>query len=119
MYETLVARPAHGSGHKECKDACDCNGVPCGEYLYDHRNASLRAWLVDEHVMGTARGMGNVNVSPRLAYNHAPRSVSFESCMEGSAHADGLSNAILLWQVSGFYFDDYWLNSGYCYATVM
>ena len=24
---------------------CDCGAVPCGTYLWDHRNASLRAWL--------------------------------------------------------------------------
>lgn len=26
---------------------CDCGCVPCGYYIYDHRNASLRTWLVD------------------------------------------------------------------------
>ena len=25
---------------------CDCGCVPCGYYIWDHRNASLRAWLV-------------------------------------------------------------------------
>eukprot|EP00937_MAST-01D_sp_MAST-1D-sp2_P007094 g7094.t1 len=34
---------------------CDCGaGLPCGEYLWDHRNASLRKWLVDEFVLGAA-----------------------------------------------------------------
>ena len=45
-----------------CNGTCDCSGVPCGEYLWDHRNASLREWLVNQHVMG-AQGMGNANVS--------------------------------------------------------
>ena len=36
--------------------------MPCGEYLFDHRNASLREWLINEHVMGKL-GMGNANVS--------------------------------------------------------
>ena len=40
--------------------ACDCGeGLPCGEYLWDHRNASLRAWLVDEFVLGAESGLGN------------------------------------------------------------
>ena len=29
-----------------CTEACDCGCVPCGYYVWDHRNASLRAWLV-------------------------------------------------------------------------
>ena len=31
---------------------CDCGGQPCGEYLFDHRNGSLRDWLVNELVLG-------------------------------------------------------------------
>lgn len=47
----------------ECSDGrCDCGGVPCGEYLWDHRNESLREWLISEHVMGSL-GMGHPNVS--------------------------------------------------------
>jgi len=53
---------------------CSCGGAPCGTYLFDHRNASLRAWLVSEFVMGS-NGMGNANVS-------------------------------------GFYLDDFWQQSG-------
>ena len=30
-----------------CAGACDCGAVPCGEFLFDHRNASLRTWLAD------------------------------------------------------------------------
>lgn len=41
---------------------CDCGGVPCGEYLFDHRNKSLREWIVKEHILGPL-GMGNPNVS--------------------------------------------------------
>lgn len=44
----------HPKGDGSCVDhACDCGCVPCGEYLWDHRNASLRKWLVDMHVTGT------------------------------------------------------------------
>jgi hypothetical protein len=40
-----------------CNGTCDCSGVPCGEYLWDHRNASLRDWIVNEHVMGAQVGL--------------------------------------------------------------
>lgn len=51
-----------GAPQNECVHKCDCGGVPCGEYLWDHRNASMREWLINEHVMG-ATGLGNDNVT--------------------------------------------------------
>mmetsp|Transcript_3192 Transcript_3192/g.6230 ORF Transcript_3192/g.6230 Transcript_3192/m.6230 type:complete len:443 (-) Transcript_3192:114-1442(-) len=56
-----------------CTDECDCGGVPCGEYLFDHRNDSLRAYLVEQHIMGPD-GIGNplidgVNLDDRW-YDH-------------------------------------------------
>ena len=41
---------------------CDCGGVPCGRYLFDHRNASMREWLIKEHILGET-GIGNENIS--------------------------------------------------------
>ena len=35
-----------------CYEECDCGSLPCGEYLWDHRNASLRRWLVEEFILG-------------------------------------------------------------------
>jgi hypothetical protein len=38
---------------------CDCGGVPCGEYLFDHRNGSmLRQFLLDS-VIGGPNGVDN------------------------------------------------------------
>ena len=38
----------------------DCGDViPCGDYVFDHRNQSLRQWIVDEFMMGSRYGMGN------------------------------------------------------------
>ena len=45
---------------------CDCGtivgsngaGLPCGEYLYDHRNESLREWLVDTFIMSSYNNTG-------------------------------------------------------------
>ena len=40
-----------------CPDKkCDCGCVPCGYYVWDHRNASLRAWLVDYAAGATSVG---------------------------------------------------------------
>jgi len=36
--------------------------VPCGEYLFDHRNDSLRSFLINEFVLGPT-GLGNHDVS--------------------------------------------------------
>ena len=37
--------------------------MPCGEYLFDHRNGTmLREWLVKEYILGT-RGVGNPNIT--------------------------------------------------------
>lgn len=61
-YHSQDQTPAYpSSGAGSCTEPCDCGSVPCGEYLFDHRNASLRDWLVREHVMGPL-GMGNEHV---------------------------------------------------------
>jgi hypothetical protein len=45
-----------GSCGAAADGGCDCGaGLPCGEYLWDHRNGSmLREWLVREHIGGAA-----------------------------------------------------------------
>lgn len=47
-----------------CPGRCDCGGVPCGEYLYDHVSGGepLRQFLVNDFIMGPL-GMGNPNIS--------------------------------------------------------
>ena len=63
LYHDQDQTPEHPHGDGSCADACDCGeGLPCGEYLWDHRNASLRAWLVDQYVMSPSSGVGNENV---------------------------------------------------------
>ena len=47
----------------KCEGWCDCGAVPCGEYLWDHRNGSmLQKFLVDEYIFGK-NGMGNDAIS--------------------------------------------------------
>uniref|UniRef100_A0A7S3FFR1 Uncharacterized protein n=1 Tax=Haptolina ericina TaxID=156174 RepID=A0A7S3FFR1_9EUKA len=41
----------------------DCGKVPCGWYVFDHRNASLREWLIEEYMLGPRFGLGNASVS--------------------------------------------------------
>ena len=52
-----VPTPAQPHPDGACVGACDCGAAtPCGEYLWDHRNESLRQWLVDyvagPHMLG-------------------------------------------------------------------
>ena len=46
-----------------CTDGvCDCGTQPCGEYLYDHRNSSLRDFIVNE-IIGGPYGLGDPAIS--------------------------------------------------------
>jgi hypothetical protein len=47
---------------QSCKRSCDCGTVPCGEYVFDHRNKSLQDWLVNTYI-GGPEGIGNPNIS--------------------------------------------------------
>jgi hypothetical protein len=41
-------------------DGDDCGDIiPCGDYVFDHRNASLREWIVQEHMLGEEWGLGH------------------------------------------------------------
>jgi len=54
----------HSTEHgMQCVDnPCDCGNIPCGEYIYDHRNGSmLQDWLVEVYA-GGATGLANPNV---------------------------------------------------------
>lgn len=62
LYHDDDQTPGFPHGDGSCPGPCDCGGVPCGEYLFDHRNASLRQFLVDSYVMGPT-GLGNKNIS--------------------------------------------------------
>ena len=57
-------QPADGVCHNHTTPpwgrGCDCGaGIPCGEYVFDHRNASLAAWLAGEYMNSSAFGLGN------------------------------------------------------------
>eukprot|EP01048_Picozoa_sp_COSAG05_P012010 COSAG05_NODE_1174_length_5617_cov_33.367162_2_plen_384_part_00 len=66
FYHDQEQTPAHGEAKPDgnCIDKCDCGpGLPCGEYLFDHRNGSmLQDWLVNEYILGP-NAVGNVNIT--------------------------------------------------------
>ena len=44
--------PAHDHpAHNVCREQCDCGANPCGEYTFDHRNASFADWWVNEYMI--------------------------------------------------------------------
>lgn len=61
LYHDQDQTPRHPHGDGSCVDACDCGGVPCGEYLWDHRNASLRQYLID-NILGPT-GLADSNIT--------------------------------------------------------
>jgi hypothetical protein len=58
------ARENTGANYNTCIGDCDCgDGLPCGEYLWDHRNGSmLQNFLVNEFVLNPTTGLKNPNV---------------------------------------------------------
>ena len=55
--------PADSANDGNCSaPGCDCGGVPCGRYLWDHTNSSMREWLITSHILGDT-GIGNPNIS--------------------------------------------------------
>jgi hypothetical protein len=40
--------PAYPEGDGSCANPCFCGINPCGEYIFDHRNASFSKWFLDE-----------------------------------------------------------------------
>jgi len=61
-YHDQDQTPAYPHGDGSCAEPCDCAGVPCGEYLFNHANDTLRDFLVNEVILGPT-GLGNPNVS--------------------------------------------------------
>ena len=53
------------SNYNVCDGDCDCGeSLPCGEYLWDHRNGTmLRKFLIDEFILNDKTGLGNKAVS--------------------------------------------------------
>lgn len=67
LYHDQVQTPSY-PGYCEAP-ACDCGGVPCGEYVFDFRAANVSiggqsfvSWFVEEYFFGTT-GLGNAAIS--------------------------------------------------------
>eukprot|EP00035_Acanthoeca_spectabilis_P011791 m.208344 g.208344 ORF g.208344 m.208344 type:complete len:364 (+) comp15448_c0_seq22:435-1526(+) len=66
LYHDQVQTPQYPDGRGwldgSCRAPCDCGAVPCGEYVFDHRNGSaLTTWILDEYFGGSS-GLGNPNI---------------------------------------------------------
>ena len=66
FYHDQVQTPQYPNNSKydgTCLAPCDCGMVPCGEYLFDHRNGSmLRDFLVNDFLLGpTGLGSGVID----------------------------------------------------------
>jgi hypothetical protein len=62
FYHDQDQTPQHPHGDGSCAEPCDCGPVPCGEYLFNHANDTLRDFLVNEIILGPT-GLGNPNIS--------------------------------------------------------
>jgi hypothetical protein len=59
IYHDLEQTPSYPG---LCDSICDCgNNLPCGEYLYDHRNESMRKWLSNTFILSSANNTGLLN----------------------------------------------------------
>jgi len=60
LYHDQVDTP--GTTHSKydgiCDGECDCGNIPCGEYIFDHRNKSLQDFLIKEYIFSDT-GLGN------------------------------------------------------------
>jgi len=43
------------------KDGCNCGLNPCGEYIFDHRNASVKDWIIQNLILSDT-GLGSPSV---------------------------------------------------------
>ncbi len=57
FYHSQDQTPGFPTGDGNCPGPCDCGGVPCGFYLFNHANDTLRRWLIDDFVFGPT-GLG-------------------------------------------------------------
>jgi hypothetical protein len=42
---------------------CNCGGIPVGEYLYNHKNESLRDWLINDYILGPTGVSNSTGIS--------------------------------------------------------
>lgn len=69
FYHSQDQTPNYPKGDGSCDAPCDCGGVPCGFYLFNHANASLRTWLIDDFVFGPT-GLGAPGISGLYLDDH-------------------------------------------------
>lgn len=53
FYHDQEQTPEYPRGDGSCTEECDCGKAPCGEYIFDHRNASFSDWFVNEYMISS------------------------------------------------------------------
>ena len=51
FYHDQEQSPEYPHGDGSCSEECDCGAAPCGEYIFDHRNASFADWFVNQYMI--------------------------------------------------------------------
>eukprot|EP00054_Salpingoeca_dolichothecata_P036770 m.8584 g.8584 ORF g.8584 m.8584 type:complete len:581 (+) comp7015_c0_seq1:40-1782(+) len=51
FYHDQEQTPEYPKGDGSCKEECDCGKNPCGEYIFDHRNASFQDWFINDYMI--------------------------------------------------------------------
>ena len=83
LYHDQEQTPGFPHGDGSCPGPCDCGVHPCGEYLFDHTNASLADFVLDDVLLGPT-GMGNENISGFYLDDEWYNSSTFPSGCSGS-----------------------------------
>jgi hypothetical protein len=94
----LCSNLFHWAGQRPHGDCGDI--IPCGWYQWDHRNESLRTWIVNEFVLGKKLGLGNESVDGIYIDDwwspYGPSEV--EGIVQGTGLAKGSQEFIDIWK---------------------
>jgi len=83
--------PGYPKGDGNCDKPCYCGVNPCGEYIFDHRNATFAKWFLD-HWMVSNETLGHPGIYGLLLDDHMLRTGPTET--HGHFLADtGLTDA--------------------------
>ena len=71
-----------GSHNGGCVEECDCGDAPCGEYIFDHMNASFSDWFVNEWMISNE----TLRHSPQISLGYLDDWMSLHGPSETNGH---------------------------------